>query len=227
MEFRDRGVVGQLPRWRRILQVPVWVEGTGFERNVVRRSFVKSIGLVLSLTTLLASTFAAPSAGYGKPLEIDEFDIVVKACADFNKIQDNGLLSAVHSIYDSDQDSKSTFKNLSQFLLKLPDARRPDGYQLYIKCISQMLPQISGVEEPQNIPNPSPLNQAVPSAVYNICSGEYERECQGHNFYLYCYSDVEAWARAHCTSYKITRLNTYGGNKCGYSLDSVFCTGPR
>jgi hypothetical protein len=68
-----------------------------------------------------------------------------------------------------------------------------------------------------------------PAAVvtYRICSGEYERNCQPHDVYQYCYGSTENWARARCTSYRIIRLDTRDGNKCGYSLDQIICTGPR
>ncbi|HVR56033.1 MAG TPA: hypothetical protein VMT72_04325 [Pseudolabrys sp.] len=64
-------------------------------------------------------------------------------------------------------------------------------------------------------------------AQYTVCSGEYERACQQHDAYLYCYSDVQAWANQRCASARVVRLNSYGGNKCGYSMDRVFCTDPR
>ena len=64
-------------------------------------------------------------------------------------------------------------------------------------------------------------------AQYTVCSGEYERACSAHDSYLYCYSDVQAWANARCESAKVVRLNTYGGNKCGYAIDRVFCTSPK
>jgi S1-C subfamily serine protease len=65
------------------------------------------------------------------------------------------------------------------------------------------------------------------TVTYRVCSGEYERACLGHDSYLYCGVSVEDWAKARCDSHKVQRLNTYGGNKCGYSLDAVICTGPK
>jgi len=65
------------------------------------------------------------------------------------------------------------------------------------------------------------------TVVYRVCSGEYERACLPHDAYLYCYVSVDNWAKGKCESHKITRLNTYDGNKCGYSLDAVICTSPK
>jgi hypothetical protein len=75
---------------------------------------------------------------------------------------------------------------------------------------------------------PGSQNTAAPTTtIYRLCTGEYERACQTHDAYLYCYGDVGSWAKARCNSYQITRVNTYGGNKCGYSIDSVMCVGPK
>jgi F0F1-type ATP synthase membrane subunit c/vacuolar-type H+-ATPase subunit K len=75
----------------------------------------------------------------------------------------------------------------------------------------------------------SPVQAKAPETVvtYRICSGEYERACLPHDIYQYCGFDVNAWARERCNSYKSVRLDTRGGNKCGYSIDQVICTGPK
>ena len=65
--------------------------------------------------------------------------------------------------------------------------------------------------------------------VYTICSGEYERACQPHEVYVYCYVDLEPVATGLCKAsgmsgkHEIVRLNTYGGHHCGYSIDRVIC----
>jgi hypothetical protein len=74
---------------------------------------------------------------------------------------------------------------------------------------------------------PEPGAPAPITVTYKVCSGEYERACQPHDVYVYCYTDVAAWAKARCGSYTVQRINTYGGNKCGYSIDAVICTAPR
>jgi len=74
-------------------------------------------------------------------------------------------------------------------------------------------------------PLPSPPQPIV--SRYRVCSGEYERACDAHDVYMYCYSDVQAWADKKCSKAQVVRLNSRGGNKCGYSLDEVICTGPK
>lgn len=91
-----------------------------------------------------------------------------------------------------------------------------NGGKYYI-CPSQSC-DISG----QRLIESSPI-----TIVYRVCSGEYERACQPHDVYMYCYSDVSAWAKARCGTHTVQRVNTYGGNKCGYSIDAVICTSPR
>jgi hypothetical protein len=73
----------------------------------------------------------------------------------------------------------------------------------------------------------SPFLPSVPApvqAVYKICSGEYKGPCPSDALYQYCYFSVEDWAKGKCSSYKINRLATFGGNKCGYSVDEIVCT---
>ncbi len=71
----------------------------------------------------------------------------------------------------------------------------------------------------------SPANAA--SVNYRMCLGEYERNCQAHDIYEYCYYDVQAWANAHCGSSVIQNYSTYGGNKCGYSHYMIVCDNPK
>lgn len=60
--------------------------------------------------------------------------------------------------------------------------------------------------------------------VLRVCTGEYERACQPHDAYLYCYVDVSAWAKGRCEKSSVQQLNSRGGNKCGYALYEVLCT---
>jgi S1-C subfamily serine protease len=66
-----------------------------------------------------------------------------------------------------------------------------------------------------------------PTVTYRVCTGEYERACQGHDAYFYCYTNVDDWAKSMCEISKVQQLNSYGGNKCGYTLYAVICTGPK
>jgi hypothetical protein len=65
--------------------------------------------------------------------------------------------------------------------------------------------------------------QAITRSI-RVCTGEYERACDPHDAYLYCNVDLNAWAKGLCEKFKITQLNSRGGNKCGYSLYEVLCT---
>jgi hypothetical protein len=71
-------------------------------------------------------------------------------------------------------------------------------------------------------PEPPPV-----TVVYRICSGEYEQNCLSHTMYQYCGFSVDGWAKQHCSSFTAQRLDTRDGNKCGYSLDQIICTGPK
>jgi hypothetical protein len=67
-----------------------------------------------------------------------------------------------------------------------------------------------------------PLEKPVKTVT--ICAGEYEGNCLRHDVYVYCYTSVEAWANQYCSSKpSVQRIDTRGGNKCGYSLDKVTC----
>jgi hypothetical protein len=101
----------------------------------------------------------------------------------------------------------------------IPFEKLPDHIPTVAMCKSELIKLL--LSQKQATP-PAPI-----VAQYSVCSGEYERACQQHDTYLYCYADVQAWANARCGSAKVVRLNTYGGNKCGYTIDRIFCTDPK
>jgi hypothetical protein len=75
---------------------------------------------------------------------------------------------------------------------------------------------------PARLVTSTPPKEIVVS--YTVCSGEYERNCNfPHESYLYCYVDPASWAKNVCSSYTITQLGSYGGNKCGYTRYEVLC----
>lgn len=98
--------------------------------------------------------------------------------------------------------------------LKVPD--------VCLKVLDKIAPAATPPIEP-----PKPVPTPPVTVTYRICAGEYERACQPHDVYLYCYSDVNSWARQKCSSHSVSRYNTYGGNKCGYGMDLVTCVGPK
>lgn len=70
---------------------------------------------------------------------------------------------------------------------------------------------------------------------WKVCEGEYEIQrgrrvgCRGdYDAYVYC-GETDNWARQACIQsgasgeFTKVRLRTYGGNKCGYSIDQVSC----
>jgi hypothetical protein len=180
----------------------------------------KNVGILLGFLTsvfMIASTTA-------QELTIDEFAVIVKACADSKVIPLSGNLSTdIHNIY-SDQTKRTSLSSLGQFLLNLPDAERPDAYKLYSDCIAQLFFKATATvpAAPSSPPATAPV-----IVTYKVCTGEYQQACPPHDAYLYCYANLNAWATSRCTSFTTSRVSVYGGNKCGYSLDTVVCTGPR
>lgn len=83
------------------------------------------------------------------------------------------------------------------------------------------------------VPTPTPVATPTPPATpppatvtseYAVCSGEYERECQPHNAYVYCYVDPNPVAAGACTRYRIKNTQSKPGNKCGYTTTVYLCT---
>lgn len=70
-------------------------------------------------------------------------------------------------------------------------------------------------------------NPVKAAKTYRFCFGEYERACQTHDIYDYCYTDQHKWANAHCSTHQIVSVTSYGGNKCGYTIFDVVCENPH
>ncbi len=155
-----------------------------------------------------------------------DFDIALKACADNKKITIAPYLLEKMSALYADEATKNTLNGLGSFLSQLPESDRGAGYGIYQQCVVDILPVLKNTGQSQG-GNSLESKQPVATVTYKVCSGEYERACQQHDVYLYCYVDVRAWAAARCATSTVSRYNTYGGNKCGYSMDLVTCTGPK
>ena len=170
------------------------------------------LGVCCAAIILLAAR-AAPAAQALPPF--DQFDAALQACAAGRNIALSPDLSAsVRQIYNGQRgQGASGFADFATFLSGIPEKDRPEGYRLYDECITKILANTAVKPPPTTV-------------TYRVCSGEYERSCQKHNAYLYCGDDVAAWARHRCTSSTVQRVSTYGGNKCGYSIDAVICAGP-
>jgi hypothetical protein len=168
------------------------------------------LGVSCAAIILLAAG-AAPAAQALPPF--DQFDGALQACAASENITLSADLSAsVRQVYD--RQGESSFADSAAFLSRIPEKERLDAYRLYVECITKILGKTAVKPPPTTV-------------TYRVCSGEYEKSCQKHNAYLYCGDDIAAWARRRCTSSTVQRLSTYGGNKCGYSLDAVICAGPK
>ena len=85
-------------------------------------------------------------------------------------------------------------------------------------------PTVSSTPTPAPTSTPTAATKQEITRSFRVCTGEYERACDPHDAYLYCYVDVNAWAKAKCDRFKIQQLNSRDGNKCGYSLYEVLCT---
>jgi hypothetical protein len=85
------------------------------------------------------------------------------------------------------------------------------------------------VQPPTPAPAKEPTQSQPPpvTTIYRVCTGEYERACNPHDVYLYCYVDINGWAKPRCESYTLQRLDSKGGNKCGYDLVQVLCKNPK
>jgi hypothetical protein len=189
-----------------------------WDRTMRRFNWVADKGQGMSWL-LLCIVVLCPTLVLSQDLSPAEFDVTLKACAQSQNIPLSAALEKEIDDLYSDQNSKGSLTNVGTFLLKLPESDQAYGYKLYTACIAQFL-------KPTIVQGPTtPPTTAI--TVYKVCSGEYERACPPHDAYLYCYSDLKAWAAAHCTSFTTSRVTTYGGNKCGYSLDAIVCSGPK
>jgi hypothetical protein len=181
----------------------------------------RHLGITVALTILFVSRI-----GYAQTIPTPEdFDRSLKACADNQKINlSTNIVDSISRLY-AGESSRQIVRSPSGFLQLIPESNRIEAYRLYADCIAKIVPEIASTTPPTSPAQPpSPPN---PPIIYRICTGEYERACQPHEVYLYCYTPVESWAKDRCTTFTVRRLNTYGGNKCGYSLDEVICNGPR
>jgi hypothetical protein len=181
---------------------------------------------VKAVYIVLATLFWIAGDGkiYAQTNETD-FEIALTACAGNKNISMTpDLLGKISDIYNNPS-RRSSLNNIGTFLSLIPTADRSTAYGLYQTCIVDILPRLQNAQQPGAVGQEN--TPQLPPVMYKVCSGEYERACQQHDVYLYCYADVKAWASAHCTTFTVSRYNTYGGNKCGYAMDLVSCIGPK
>ncbi|MEH2534392.1 hypothetical protein V1277_006313 [Bradyrhizobium sp. AZCC 1588] len=164
----------------------------------------------MSLFAVLAHGIISEAYAQSLPTP-EQFNASLKECAARKDIKlSEDTLNSIMKVYSSET-ARPVLTRSSEFLTLVPESDRLEAYRLHSDCIATILPEL-----------------APPVTVtYRICAGEYQRSCQPHDVYLYCYQSAADWAKSRCSSYKVQRLSTYGGNKCGYSLDAVICTGPK
>jgi hypothetical protein len=179
----------------------------------------KAFGYMACAVVLLSTSQLGNAQNLPTP---ELFDQALKVCAAAQHVELNPqALDSISRLYSSDS-SRQVLRSPQEFLLLIPENNRIEAYRLYADCITKIVPQVASTTQA-----PANLSQTQPTPIYRICTGEYERACQTHDVYLYCNASIEAWAQDRCANYTSRRLNAYGGNKCGYSLDEVICNGPK
>jgi hypothetical protein len=175
----------------------------------------KQLGCIVQFILIFSAIQISHAQNIPTPAD---FDRALKTCATSQNIGlPLNITDSISKLYASES-SRQILKSSTDFLQIIPENMRIEAYRLYADCIAKIAPQIANTATPST---------PIETSTYRVCTGEYERACQPHEVYLYCYDNVEAWAKNRCTSYNLRRLNSYGGNKCGYSLDEVRCIGPK
>jgi hypothetical protein len=144
-----------------------------------------------------------------------QFSSAIKVCAEVEGVKlDSSTISLIERLYN-DQDIVGPLGTSEDFLSFLPEADRFEAYKLYVLCISKILGN-------STIVAPTPT-----TSTYTVCTGDFERSCPRHDVYLPCFERVESWAKERCGAFRVLRLSTITGNRCGYALDEVICTGTK
>jgi hypothetical protein len=169
------------------------------------------LAAAVALAASLLMTDPAATQGTNLPSTTDFMNVLTVCGAGSGVRIESNLQASIRSLYEQEStQGKAIQEILAKIIELLPEDQRLPAYSAYLSCVNRLVA----------VPPPA-------TVTYRVCSGEYERACQAHDAYLYCGADVKAWANARCTASTVQRVNTYGGNKCGYSLDTVICTGPK
>jgi hypothetical protein len=174
--------------------------------------------LAAVVTSIVSFCLALPAVQAQSLPSPEDFDRALKACNSAQGINvSSNILDSLSKLY-SGESSRQALRSPTDFLLLIPEDKRIDAYRLYAECITKIVPQLA---------NTTTLPPPAITTTYKICTGEYERACQAHDVYLYCYVSPDSWAKDRCTTYSVRPLNSFGGNKCGYTLFEVLCSGPK
>ncbi len=111
------------------------------------------------------------------------------------------------------------------------------SYESYKSCLVEVMRIIA----PPPPPTPRPVTTAPgnapprpagtppdpPVVTYKTCTGSFESVCPSHDHFFACGANLASWARAQCASFTITKVDSYGGDRCGYSINQIVCRDPR
>jgi hypothetical protein len=106
-------------------------------------------------------------------------------------------------------------------------------YESYRLCLTEVMRILASAESrPTTIPSPTRTPAPPPPSsriVYKTCTGSFEPTCPSHDVFFPCGADVAAWARNRCGTYSIRRLapDSYGGDRCGYTINEIICENLR
>jgi hypothetical protein len=77
-----------------------------------------------------------------------DFQNSLMTCAGGNTLTvDADLIGSIAKIYDGDRtQGKARIRNVGEFLNSLPEKDKLAGYQLYLKCIEQILPKTTSIK---------------------------------------------------------------------------------
>jgi hypothetical protein len=107
-------------------------------------------------------------------------------------------------------------------------------YESYTACLIAVMkllaqppgPVTNAPVNPRKPPTTSPPPEP-PVVTYKTCTGSLESVCPSHDYFFLCGANLAAWARAQCGSFTITKVDSYGGDRCGYSINQIVCRDPR
>jgi hypothetical protein len=136
------------------------------------------------------------------------------------------ILAAVRRAADGRPSGAVTPVTAPKRLLSATQAR------YFAACLGAILAGLAGValymlsriteSRISSPPPPEPVN-----VHYKFCTGEHRQRCPSDAIPQDCGFSVADWAKANCTSYATKHLDTFDGNRCGYSIDQVICTSPK
>jgi predicted acylesterase/phospholipase RssA len=62
------------------------------------------------------------------------------------------------------------------------------------------------------------------TTTFQVCQGEFGSQCPPNSRWIDCGRSISEITGPMCSSASVTRVSTRDGNRCGYSIDQVFCS---